>query len=322
MYLPPENKTFKITKEYLLSEYVINNKSLGDIAKEYKCTRQFIHKKLKEYGISGRKKRDARLKALEKGKIKYSRIDKDGNTREVTHQKSEVDDYFFSYWSAPMAWVLGFIYADGSLDAGTREKPKQAREVRVTMAQKEPEILEKIKILMKSNQKLTFSKQRTYGNIIAGERYELVIRSKQIFNDLVKIGLIPNKSLTVTFPDVPKEYLWHFIRGCWDGDGCLYVDKASGQINASYVSGSKAFIEEFVEILKKELSIDKIHIGHYREKSYEFKLHTKNCLKLCHHFYDGVSPDLYLSRKFNVYMNYLEKSMSKEVTRITNKTGS
>lgn len=319
MYLPPKEKTMVLSKEYLLQEYIKNNKSLSDIAKEYGCTSPFIYKKMKEYGIPRRKKRDARLMALEKGKIKYTRTDKDGNIKEVTHQKSEVDEYFFSYWSAPMAWVLGVIYADGNLDSGRRfgetVKIKQAREPRVSISQKEPEILEKIKALTRSNQKLLFSKQRVFENTTAGECYHLVIRNLQIFRDLTKIGLTPNKSLTITFPDVPKEYLWHFIRGCWDGDGCLSIDKASGQINAGYVSGSKVFIEKFVEILKKELSLEKISIFH-RGNSYEFKLHTKNCLKLCHYFYDGVSPDLYLSRKFNVYMNYLEKSMAKEKLRV------
>lgn len=319
MYLPPKEKTMVLSKEYLLQEYIKNNKSLSDIAKEYGCTRQFIFKKLKEYGIPGRKKRDARLMALERNKISYTRTDKAGNVREVTHQKSEIDEYFFSYWSAPMAWVLGVIYADGTLDSGRRfgetAKIKQSREPRVSISQKEPEILEKIKALMRSNQKLLFSKRREWANTIAGECYHLVIRHLQIFRDLTKIGLTPNKSLTITFPDVPKEYLWHFIRGCWDGDGCLSIDKASGQINAGYVSGSKIFIEKFVEILKRELSLEKISIFH-RGNSYEFKLHTKNCLQLCHYLYDGVSPDLYLSRKFNVYMNYLEKSMSKEKLRV------
>ena len=314
-YLPLENKTFQLTKEYLFNEYVINKKSLGDIAKEYKCTRQFIFKKLIEFGLKRRSRSDARLLAYEKKKVSYSRIDRDGNIKEISPIKAEVDDYFFSYWSAPMAWVLGFIYADGSLDAGVREKPKQTREVRVTMAQKEPEILEKIKVFMRSNQKLTFSKQRIYGNTVAGERYELVIRSKQIFNDLIKIGLTPNKSLTITFPEVPHEYIWHFIRGLWDGDGCLFTDKSTGKLFGSFVSGSRPFIMKLLEILEREIGIGK-SVAHQRGNSSQFRLSTINTLKLCHQLYDGVSPDMYLSRKYKVYLNYLEKSMSEEKLRV------
>lgn len=313
-----------LTKEFLLKEYSKGNKSLSDLAKECGCTRQFVYKKLKEYGLSGKRKREARLTALEKGKIEYLRTDKDGNTKKVTHQKAIIDDFFFSYWSAPMAWVLGVIYADGNLDSGRRfgetANIKQARNPRLSISQKEPEILEKIKALMRSNQKLTFTKKRVFENTTAGECYHLVFRSLQIYSDITKLGLTPNKSLTITFPDVPKEYLWHFVRGCWDGDGSLYLAKETDAIIANYVSGSKVFMEKLVEILQRELSIEKITLF-TRGNSYYFKLHTKNCLKLCHHFYDGVSPELYLSRKFNVYMNYLEKSMSKEVYKVRNKSG-
>lgn len=311
MYLPSKHKNINLTKNYLIQEYITNKKSLADIAREYGCTRQFIFKKLKEIGISARKKKDARFLALENNKIHCTHIDRDGNVKQITHQKSEIDEYFFSYWSEPMAWVLGFIYADGYLYPGTgfegRYITKQFQEPRLTISQKEPEVLVKIKVLMKSNQKLSFSKRRELNNTVAGECYHLNIRSKQIFSDLSKIGLTPNKSLTMTFPDVPHEYIWHFIRGLWDGDGCLSNEKATGKINAGYVSGSKDFIEKFVQILKRELSLEKISIFH-RGNSYEFKLHTNKCLKLCHHFYDGVSPDLYLSRKYNVYYEFMQKN--------------
>lgn len=32
-------------------------------------------------------------------------------------------------------------------------------------------------------------------------------------NDLERLGLHPNKSFDIKFPDVPNEYVSHFIRG-------------------------------------------------------------------------------------------------------------
>ena len=51
----------------------------------------------------------------------------------------------------------------------------------------------------------------------------LIINSKEIKRDLEKLGVLANKSLTVPFPDVPKEFLSSFVRGVIDGDG--WVDK-------------------------------------------------------------------------------------------------
>jgi intein/homing endonuclease len=41
------------------------------------------------------------------------------------------------------------------------------------------------------------------------------------------MGMVPNKSLVLKFPDIPKEMYRHFIRGYFDGDGslCLHINK-------------------------------------------------------------------------------------------------
>lgn len=54
----------------------------------------------------------------------------------------------------------------------------------------------------------------------------LQICSNKMFNDLVKLGVTPKKSLTVCFPTFIKDDLMpHFIRGLFDGDGCVWNGK-------------------------------------------------------------------------------------------------
>jgi len=59
-----------ITKEFLQTEYLENNKSLSDIAKVCNCTRQFVHKKIREFKIESRDKSSARRLAISSQKIK------------------------------------------------------------------------------------------------------------------------------------------------------------------------------------------------------------------------------------------------------------
>ncbi|MCM3439592.1 LAGLIDADG family homing endonuclease [Metabacillus halosaccharovorans] len=47
----------------------------------------------------------------------------------------------------------------------------------------------------------------------------LIINSKEIKNDLGKLGITSNKSKTLPFPEVPEEYTPSFIRGVIEGDG-------------------------------------------------------------------------------------------------------
>lgn len=82
--------------------------------------------------------------------------------------------------------------------------------------------------------------------------HSIKIANKKIISDLSKIGLVPNKSLSLDFPDIPSDYARHFIRGCWDGDGSVYVSgRGLYNIVASYVSGSLNFIKGMLRELEK-----------------------------------------------------------------------
>lgn len=63
-----------LTEEYLLEHYVKQQKSLSDIAKETNCSRQYVHKKLKEHSILLRNKSAARDLALANDKLKFERF--------------------------------------------------------------------------------------------------------------------------------------------------------------------------------------------------------------------------------------------------------
>ena len=66
-----------------------------------------------------------------------------------------------------------------------------------------------------------------------------------ICNDLRQYGIIPNKTyLTKHLPNIPKEFLPHFLRGLLDGDGWISIDK-SGYYHIGLVSYSRSICEDF-----------------------------------------------------------------------------
>jgi len=285
----------KLTKEYLLDEYWVKQKSLNDIAKDCACTRQYVYKKLKQYEISARSKKSARSLALESGKIDFNIVDEDGIINLVKLNKVEVDENFFSSWSNGMAWVLGLIYTDGNLD-------KKFTYIRI--GQKEPELLEKIKKLLKCDKKLHYRKRKVYKRAVSGELYTLQIYNQQIYDDLIRIGLTPDKSLTINFPDIPMEHVRHFIRGCWDGDGSVYSQGVS-DFRAKFTSGSLKFIEGMVDELNKAgFKQRKIFTVMRKNPSYYFQVLKNECIKFYHYLYDDVQPELYLERKHKVFEDH------------------
>lgn len=289
-----------IDRKYLIKEYFLKQRSLGDIAKACGCSRQYIYKKIKEFQIPTRSKSSARKLALGRRKIYFEKEDH-GIKHTVIHERQHFDISFFSSWSSEMAWVLGLIYSDGNiLYEGI------SNQYRISISQKEPEILEKAKVLMKSNAKLIFRPKIKYPNTVAGELYKLEIRSKKVFTDLTKIGLKPIKSLDLEFPKIPSGFGRHFIRGLWDGDGSVYVSQKK-LIEASYISGSLIFIKGMLKELYREGFPERtIHSTKRKNVSYSFKFFGTQCKKLYHYLYDGVPKSMCLERKREVFEQHFD----------------
>lgn len=147
--------------------------------------------------------------------------------------------------SEEKAYWLGFLYADGNvyqprgqIEVGLAVKDRVHLELfRNFISQKAP-IKEKIVTL--NSKKYTACR--------------IQINSMEIVNDLIDKGCIPNKSLTLKFPDkdtLPKHLTHHFIRGYFDGDGTAIMRKEKTCKDQAFVSivGNKPFLESLVEHL-------------------------------------------------------------------------
>lgn len=55
--------------------------------------------------------------------------------------------------------------------------------------------------------------------------YHLRISNKELGKDLINLGCLPNKSLILQFPLFDFGLMPHFIRGLFDGDGCIWEGK-------------------------------------------------------------------------------------------------
>lgn len=84
--------------------------------------------------------------------------------------------------------------------------------------------------------------------------YILSISGRDVVRWLMSKGCTPKKSLTIKFPTVPKRYMADFIRGCFDGDGCLCIFKSKAEKNPSaysYISSaSKPFVRDMGKVLE------------------------------------------------------------------------
>jgi hypothetical protein len=212
-----------------------------------------------------------------------------------------------------MAYVLGVLYTEGNLRPGIIRDPTTKDTLgmsRFTVSQKEPELLEKILLLMGSNAKLLLRKKKG----ISGAVYYFHINDNEIYEDLLRLGLSPNKSLSLAFPNIEPSCVRHFIRGCWDGDGSVYWENSDlAKPRASFISGSKLFSAGILKhLVSLGLSERKLYTGN-EGRAFYFRFLGRDCAKLYHVLYDGVPESMYLTRKqerFTAIVNYFKHANS------------
>jgi LAGLIDADG DNA endonuclease family protein len=281
----------RVTPEELATLYQKEGFSLEDIAQKFGVTRTSVQKLLKQYGISTRNQSKARILAFSRGKFEGKST---ANLRES----------LFSQWSQPMAYLLGYIFTDGSLSQVAKGC------FQVSIASIDREHLEKVAATLGEGVRIRKTKQSKRGFSGTEDRYihSIAFTRPEMIADLRKLGLTERKSLTMQFPNVPDEFLRDFIRGCWDGDGSIFLG-SSMELVATFVTGSPSFIQRLRDRLNdRGFGTLTIHI-HTRESegiktknpSYSVKITGNHAVKFCEFLYDGAPSNLFLMRKFLVY---------------------
>ena len=144
-----------------------------------------------------------------------------------------------------MAYVLGFLFADGNIMKTKRNT------YFISFSTADRELLVSIAEIMGLPHKISERKSET------GSVYRIQIGSKEMFSDLVNLGLTPNKSHRMKIPFVPKDYIADFIRGYFDGDGNVWVGcinklrkKPTSVMITAFTCASKVFLHSLAMMLK------------------------------------------------------------------------
>lgn len=228
------------------------------------------------------------------------------------HNRSKINQNFFKSWSPKMAYVLGFVFADGAIE--DVQKSSRTCYLTITVTSKDVLVLEKIRDAIKSNHKFYFrnAQEMIFPNgkkYICKERTILRIGCKLMYNNLLELGVTPRKSLTALFPTVPTEYLFHFLRGYFDGDGCIHLIKDRFP-RIIFTSGSKKFLEGLSKVLSETLQIPlkPVYAQLQDSNNYCYRLHynTKMSRIILQLMYKNLEQAPYLERKYAIYQKYLK----------------
>lgn len=315
-----ESSDQKPSKEELADLYLQKGNTLSELGIRYQCSGNTIKNWLKGYGIPLRTLSETRLNSIRRGRVP-------GNAESI------VNENFFSEWSAPMAWVLGLLYTDGYM-------PPRGNTIQLAL--KDRDILEKVMKAMGANREIREERQSYDQSQLI---YMVSIHRKPITDDLKKLGISSNKSLSIILPELPHKYINHFIRGCWDGDGGFTFsgDNQRGETGvAHYTCGSYIFIKRIqLELFRNGIFQKSIHRRHIDPNEYEKRKYilamypqalyppsiykrrnakaydlriagTVNLCRLYSYLYGNCGPEIRSDRKYALLENFLNDKVDIE----------
>lgn len=153
-----------------------------------------------------------------------------------------------------MAWLLGFIASDGTIR-------KDSNEIKIGLAIKDKEILEKIKAELKLQSNV---KEYTTNN--GYDCCTLCWTCQTHKEDLATFHIVPNKTFSLLPPDkLDKKYWIDYIRGYFDGDGSINLiansnGRGNGNLRWQVCAATPTMLQWIVDYFYDEYNIPKVSI--------------------------------------------------------------
>lgn len=262
------NKT-DLKLEQIIIENYINGESSEIIANKFDINGSTVCRILKRNGV--------KIRPATENKRKYK----------------IVEDFFENIDTEEKAYFLGFVFADGCIS-------KRDSSLTINLHKQDIDIIHKLGKLIYINGDYNLTQDR--------DRYiKIGFYSKKIKDDLAKYGCVPAKTFIIRIPNINKNLMRHFLRGVFDGDGCLSIngDKSGSRVG---LTGCSLFIQDIKDYIKKELKIDtqlRLEKRSKTEEVFDISYGSRiNVSKLLNYLYKDAS--IYLDRKYNKYLEIIK----------------
>lgn len=275
---PYPMQRYNIPEQFIMEEYFNKLKSQQEIASALGVSQWVISQRMLQYHIKSRER-----------------------TWKIHLKKYSVNESFFNHINENVAWVLGWLATDGYV---TKDGSFGLK-----VNKRDADVILKIKQLLEYsgptyNYKTILKKTNKKYNLV-----QLKINSKKMANKLISFGIIPNKSLTLRFPNVIKKVNQEiitksFIRGAFEGDGSILFTKKPKSLLFQIV-GTKEFLTEIQKYLIKYLRLNRTVLTKNKQCCNHFALRYRGNIQALRIF-DWLYLDLeqyYLERKHNKYLN-------------------
>lgn len=162
-------------------------------------------------------------------------------------------DYFHQMEKPMQAYLAGLLASDGCVMSS---RPR----IQLTVHEKDRALVETLQAELAPGNPIQISpyKDKDYHMV------RVCFTSPDMCKDLAELGIIPRKSLVLTWPDaLPKELINSYLLGVLDGDGWITPDKRkpTPYYTLGFISASRPFIERIAQEIYTALDVPLVHLG-------------------------------------------------------------
>jgi hypothetical protein len=218
------------------------------------------------------------------------------------------------------AQVLGLWYADGCIKIPGDYSCKQFASM-IALSDIDENYLIDIKNKFNTDAPLTRTDLNSK-NKNQKDSLRLTLCGQKTAENFIKLGCMPNKTFLLKFPtedQVPSQFLSSFVRGIFEGDGCLYISEKRKEAEFSIV-GTLEICHGLRDLFWKELKItSKISKRHKEIDSNNFTFKVSGnwqILKLMKWIYSDYT--FKMERKYEKYLILVKMMDGKELTYSSN----
>lgn len=250
--------------------------------------------------------RDCLLQRMDANYCVYDYL---GNLREEKIQESELfiskygkyhvnENYFELIDNEWKAYWLGFLYADGCVISKV-ENGKYKNVVSIALKHDDIGHLQKFLDSIQSDTIIKTYKTN-YKDCYASK---VSVCNKKICDDLIANGCTPNKSFTLKFPELRNDLIRHFIRGYFDGDGCISINPDNKSVRVNFV-GTEDMLSHIVDAFVKECGAHnpELRVNSNNNNNIVYSVQWGN-VYTCHKIYKYLyaNANIYLDRKLEKF---------------------
>lgn len=227
-------------------------------------------------------------------------------------------DYFETIDSYDKAYFLGFIGADGCVY--DRNEVNRQKSLSICIHRKDEYILDIFRKCIDSNNKILRNEYYTDNNVLV-ETSTIVIVSDKMCDDLSKYEIVPRKTWTFKVKNIPDKYMWHFIRGFFDGDGSISKNKKSdnpSDYSMSFVGNkyTMSFIHDYLSNHNIKSSLLKCKEDNYANDFYQLTINNINSRYLLIEYLYENCGEIYLPRKKQLADHYIKICHENKTKRV------